>query len=674
MSSGPDNRFPVGGESAVLTRAAPGSSAYGHVTDTSDLKWVSHVRIGSAFMSYLQTASQCPRDAAWSDGHVGTAGTGSTTTVTSFSTTESFSEHDFPEWSDIIRERRLSKCRIATRKKFPFHSRRQRVHQVGSLQSSQIGIPAFPLTFDLHDGSDFGLKHRDVSLLVRNVYLSTSTARFLFYAAVFTFSTKVRVSLTFILMFISLVGNLIVFVTMFRNRARKSRVNFLIMHLAVADIVMTLIVMPLDGVWNLTIQWYGGEAACRILMFLKMWALYASTFILVVISIDRCTAILRPLSMTDAYKRCKIMVMLVWVIGGILSIPQLFIFHLVTPAPTFTQCATHGVYNAPWQEPLYNSFHFVMVFILPLAIMITCYLLILAEISRKHRELTGSDYRYSDGFKVTDSVKANFDKHGYIILRSVLDGAEIQKLRRLLEADRGLQTYNYGRDDGEGGRTKLALWHKLGNDITGVVTRVEKVAGTMEKLLGGKVYHYHSKVVMKEARTGGAHIWHQDYGYWYVNGFMFPDMGTVLIAVDKADKQNGCLKILPGSHRAGRIDHVRIGDQAGADRERVAQLEKSLGLKYVELEPGDAIFFHCNLLHRSDQNRSDRRRWAFLIAYNRADNLPVCEQYTPEDTTLEKLPNTAILECPSVMDSAGRDFFKLENDFAVRVLDKDVKP
>nr|ACC68666.1 gonadotropin-releasing hormone receptor 2 isoform 1 [Branchiostoma floridae] len=205
---------------------------------------------------------------------------------------------------------------------------------------------------------------------------------------VFTFSTKVRVSLTFILMFISLVGNLIVFVTMFRNRARKSRVNFLIMHLAVADIVMTLIVMPLDGVWNLTIQWYGGEAACRILMFLKMWALYASTFILVVISIDRCTAILRPLSMTDAYKRCKIMVMLVWVIGGILSIPQLSIFHLVTPAPTFTQCATHGVYNAPWQEPLYNSFHFVMVFILPLAIMITCYLLILAEISRKHRELT----------------------------------------------------------------------------------------------------------------------------------------------------------------------------------------------------------------------------------------------------------------------------------------------
>lgn len=53
----------------------------------------------------------------------------------------------------------------------------------------------------------------------------------------------------------------------------------------------------------------------------------------------------------------------------------------------------------------------------------------------------------------------------------------------------------------------------------------------------------------------------------------------------------------------------------------------------MELEAGDALFFHCNLLHKSDQNNSDRRRWAFLIAYNKASNDPVmphhCPQYTP---------------------------------------------
>jgi len=51
------------------------------------------------------------------------------------------------------------------------------------------------------------------------------------------------------------------------------------------------------------------------------------------------------------------------------------------------------------------------------------------------------------------------------------------------------------------------------------------------------------------------------------------------------------------------------------------------------LSPGDALFFHSNLLHRSDKNESDMRRWSFLCAYNRADNDPVYEhhhaQYTP---------------------------------------------
>ena len=55
----------------------------------------------------------------------------------------------------------------------------------------------------------------------------------------------------------------------------------------------------------------------------------------------------------------------------------------------------------------------------------------------------------------------------------------------------------------------------------------------------------------------------------------------------------------------------------------------------VELEPGDALFFHSNLLHRSDQNRSSRRRWAFLIAYNMATNNPVKKHHHPQYTKLD---------------------------------------
>ena len=62
-----------------------------------------------------------------------------------------------------------------------------------------------------------------------------------------------------------------------------------------------------------------------------------------------------------------------------------------------------------------------------------------------------------------------------------------------------------------------------------------------------------------------------------------------------------------------------------------------LPLVDVEMEAGDALFFHSNVLHRSDKNDSDRRRWAFLMAYNRASNNPVYPHHHPQYTKLEKV-------------------------------------
>lgn len=80
-----------------------------------------------------------------------------------------------------------------------------------------------------------------------------------------------------------------------------------------------------------------------------------------------------------------------------------------------------------------------------------------------------------------------------------------------------------------------------------------------------------------------------------------------------------------------------------------------LPLINVELEAGDALFFHCNLLHKSEQNNSDRRRWAFLIAYNRATNDPVIPHHHPQYTPLVKVSNSEILNCETD-DVSGKDF------------------
>jgi ectoine hydroxylase-related dioxygenase (phytanoyl-CoA dioxygenase family) len=117
-----------------------------------------------------------------------------------------------------------------------------------------------------------------------------------------------------------------------------------------------------------------------------------------------------------------------------------------------------------------------------------------------------------------------------------------------------------------------------------------------------------------------------------------------MIAVDAATKENGCLQVLRGSHRMGRIDHGKVADQTGADLERVEQAMKRLELVYCEMEPGTALFFHCNTLHRSDANRSPNPRWAFICCYNAARNDPYKPHHHPNYSYLEKWPDARVAE------------------------------
>ena len=99
-------------------------------------------------------------------------------------------------------------------------------------------------------------------------------------------------------------------------------------------------------------------------------------------------------------------------------------------------------------------------------------------------------------------------------------------------------------------------------------------------------------------------------------------MGSCLMGIDRATKENGCLQVLKGSHLMGRIEHLKTGDQTGADMERVNAALSRFELVYFEMEPGDAVLFHGNLLHRSDQNHSDNPRWALISCYNTRRNDP----------------------------------------------------
>ena len=239
---------------------------------------------------------------------------------------------------------------------------------------------------------------------------------------------------------------------------------------------------------------------------------------------------------------------------------------------------------------------------------------------------------------------AAYNDDGYYIVRGLFDGDEIGKLGEFAQQDPSFAAALYGRKDSTGKETKLALWNTAGDDLYSMFARSPRIVDRMEQALGGEVYLYHMKMMLKEPRVGGAWEWHQDYGYWYHNGCLAPLLASCLIAVSRATRENGCLQVLRGSHKLGRIDHGKTGDQTGADPERIAVALERFELAYVECAPGDAIFFDSNLLHRSDANNSDEPRWSLICCYNAARNNPYKDSRHPRYSPLSKVADSAIRE------------------------------
>jgi ectoine hydroxylase len=255
-----------------------------------------------------------------------------------------------------------------------------------------------------------------------------------------------------------------------------------------------------------------------------------------------------------------------------------------------------------------------------------------------------------------------FQEDGFVLVPDLLNKEEVEIVTGAAHADAMMQKSAFELADTQGGRIRLSGWNHAGDDTMGIVARTRRVVDRMEAFLGGEVYHYHSKMILKEPRVGGAWEWHQDYGYWYQNGCLYPYMGSCLIAVDPATRENGCLQVLKGSHLMGRIEHGRFGGQTGADPERVNVALQRLELVHCEMKPGTGLFFHANLLHASAQNTSPNARWALICCYNAARNNPYKQSHHPMYTPLAKVDDGAILKTGVKTSNASSDFIAPEDD------------
>lgn len=124
------------------------------------------------------------------------------------------------------------------------------------------------------------------------------------------------------------------------------------------------------------------------------------------------------------------------------------------------------------------------------------------------------------------------------------------------------------------------------------------------------------KLNYKRAKTGGPVVLHQDHPYWIDSAENIPQLITIMLLLDDSTMANGCLEAIPGSHK--------WGIQKGKDDPGFAKFEMDESLidmsllQPVELAAGDFIAFGADLVHRSQPNRSDSDRRAFLYTYQPA--------------------------------------------------------
>lgn len=238
--------------------------------------------------------------------------------------------------------------------------------------------------------------------------------------------------------------------------------------------------------------------------------------------------------------------------------------------------------------------------------------------------------------ELSDTQISTYNRQGYLLIPSFFSREEIAPFQKSLKEDPSVGGYIQHIHDGEkttrddhvnGYRLDYIGWYKEGNDWLGMATRLERVVIGARQLIGEEVYHYHSKLARKPAGGSGSLMWHQDYGGWYQDGCLLPEMLTCVVALTESNCDSGCLRFLKGSHTMGRVDRIPSEHAyANINPLRLAGMREQFEEISLEMKPGDGLFFHGNLVHSSGPNSANYDRWLLQMSYNGISNAPVFEK------------------------------------------------
>lgn len=205
-------------------------------------------------------------------------------------------------------------------------------------------------------------------------------------------------------------------------------------------------------------------------------------------------------------------------------------------------------------------------------------------------------------------LAAEFDRDGFVIVPHLFSRAEMAQTKAAIAS--------VLCETGDHGGVFVGLSAR--DEVCRALHRDPRILDILATIWAPDIEFLSDKIVYKSARTDYASPWHQDWPYWHGAHKI-----SVWLALDDATIQNGCMKLLPGSHR-----HVETHDAgptvAGTfgNSVRPETVEEAQAVT-AAVEAGGAVFFHDLALHASHPNASGADRWAWIGTYRdaKADDL-----------------------------------------------------
>lgn len=213
---------------------------------------------------------------------------------------------------------------------------------------------------------------------------------------------QVEIAVLGVIFLTASVGNFILILVLWRRRKKLSRMYVFMLHLSIADLVVAFFQVLPQLIWDITDIFIGPDFLCRIIKYLQLLGMFASTYMIVVMTVDRYQAVCYPV-VTFQKKRAlwNIPVCTSWAVSLVLSLPQVFIFSKTEISPGIFEC--WGEFMQPWGPRAYVTWIFVVIFFIPSAILITCQVKICKVIKRNMCVKKQNEYEVTDQKQVLPS-------------------------------------------------------------------------------------------------------------------------------------------------------------------------------------------------------------------------------------------------------------------------------